>query len=273
LTAQLFATNSGNRALQCSAPNTLSSLPGNAVVEQAKATQPVFPIAQPVITEPTLLATWPRCVQVAVAVLLALGIGYLLGRSVTADPAFRGSHDHADIVEREVPRLDLNRASRGELALLRGLGPARAQAIEDHRRQHGPFRSVDELRKVPGVGPKTLDRIRSMLFVDDAVAMDAESMTATEAVVARPAPASVAKSKKEASLANPINVNRADAAGLQKLPGVGVKTAQRILDERTLRGPFKTVDELRRVPGIGPKTLEKLRPYVVVDAPVSVAGS
>jgi competence protein ComEA len=242
-------------------------------VEQAQPTPLAIPIAQPVVTEPTLLATWPRCVQVAVAVLLALGIGYLLGRSVTADSMFRSTHDDANFVERDAPRLDLNRATRGELALLRGLGPARAQGIEDYRRQHGPFHAVDDLRKVPGVGPKTLDRIRSMLFVDDAVARDAAYMPATEDMGVRPAPTPSAKGKKEASLTTPININRADAVGLQKLPGVGVKTAQRILDERALRGPFKTVDGLRRVPGIGPKTLEKLRPYVVVDAPVAVAGS
>ena len=58
-------------------------------MEQAKATPAAIPIAQPVGTEPGLLATWPHCVQIAVAVLLALGIGFLLGRSVTTDPARR----------------------------------------------------------------------------------------------------------------------------------------------------------------------------------------
>jgi competence protein ComEA len=242
-------------------------------MEQPKAIPVALPVAHPVAAETGPLATWPRSVQIAVAVLLALGIGYLLGRSITADPANRIAAGDAEIAERDGPRLDLNRATRGELSLLRGLGPARAQGIEDYRRQHGPFQSVDDLRKVPGVGPKTLDKVRSMLFVDDVGTAAASSMPETETMVARPAPASAAKSKKEASLANPVNINRADAASLQKLPGVGVKTAQRILDERTLRGPFKTVDELRRVPGIGPKTLEKLRPYVVVDAPLAVAGS
>jgi competence protein ComEA len=238
-------------------------------MEQPKA----IPVAYPVAAESGPLATWPRCVQIAVAVLLALGIGYLLGRSATVDPAFRISQHDAEVDEREPSRLDLNRATRGELALLRGLGPARAQSIADYRRQHGPFQAVADLRKVPGIGPKTLDRVRGSLFVDAADTADEVSRPAMDTMSPRPAPAPAAKSKKAASLANPIDINRANAAGLQKLPGVGVKTAQRILDERTLRGPFKTVDELRRVPGIGPKTLEKLRPYVIVDAPVAVAGS
>ena len=56
--------------------------------------------------------------------------------------------------------------------------------------------------------------------------------------------------------------DRATADELQKLPGVGPKMAQRIIDERS-KAPFKTIEELRRVSGIGPKTLERLRPFVV----------
>src|SRR5439155_25661311 len=92
--------------------------------------------------------------------------------------------------------------------------------------------------------------------------------SATVPPVVRAAPAS----RKVAGLVEPINVNRADLAELQKLPGIGPKLSQRIVDERTLRGPFKTVDELRRVPGICPKTVEKLRPHVAVGPPASVVS-
>ena len=47
------------------------------------------------------------------------------------------------------------------------------------------------------------------------------------------------------------------------------KLAQRIIDERR-KAPFQSVAELRRVAGIGPKTLERLRPYVIVNAPNQV---
>lgn len=69
--------------------------------------------------------------------------------------------------------------------------------------------------------------------------------------------------KKEMALEGPIDINRATAADLQRLPGIGPKLSQRIVDERQ-KGPFKSVAELRRVPGIGPKILEKLRPHVTV---------
>jgi competence protein ComEA len=68
---------------------------------------------------------------------------------------------------------------------------------------------------------------------------------------------------------DPVNINTADLALLDTLPGVGPTTAQRIIDYREANGPFQIVDDLLKVPGIGPVTLDALRPLVTVgDAPV-----
>src|SRR5207249_11233046 len=56
-------------------------------------------------------------------------------------------------------------ATKAELRLIPGIGDALAQRIVDHRDNVGPFRSVDELRKVAGIGPKTLERLRHQFFV------------------------------------------------------------------------------------------------------------
>jgi len=61
-------------------------------------------------------------------------------------------------------RLDLNRARAGTLEVLPGIGPARAAAILAERRRR-PFASVDELLRVPGIGPHTLVRLRPYLDV------------------------------------------------------------------------------------------------------------
>lgn len=61
-----------------------------------------------------------------------------------------------------------------------------------------------------------------------------------------------------------IDLNTADTAALETLPGVGPKTAQKIIDWRTRNGRFGSVDELAEIDGIGPKTLERLRPLVRV---------
>jgi competence ComEA-like helix-hairpin-helix protein len=61
-----------------------------------------------------------------------------------------------------------------------------------------------------------------------------------------------------------VNLNSADAAALMTLPGVGPKTAQRIIDYRTQVGRFGSVEELMNVRGIGPKKYEQVRALVCV---------
>ena len=64
--------------------------------------------------------------------------------------------------------------------------------------------------------------------------------------------------------AGAIDVNRADAAGLDALPGVGPALAARIVAWRTANGPFRSPEDLLNVSGIGDRTLERLREAIVV---------
>lgn len=61
----------------------------------------------------------------------------------------------------------------------------------------------------------------------------------------------------------PVDINSADAALLDTLPGVGPATATRIVADRDANGPFGSVDDLGRVSGIGPKKIETLKDLVV----------
>jgi len=80
--------------------------------------------------------------------------------TLTPAPSDPPSDNPATLAAR---RLDLNAATQAELELLPGIGPASAKAIVDFRKHTGGFKSLDDLDKVPGIGPKTLDRVRPYL--------------------------------------------------------------------------------------------------------------
>ena len=61
--------------------------------------------------------------------------------------------------------VNLNTATKDELVALPGIGPAKAQAIVDYRTQHGPFKAVEDVRKVKGIGEKLFLQIRPELSV------------------------------------------------------------------------------------------------------------
>ncbi len=65
-------------------------------------------------------------------------------------------------------------------------------------------------------------------------------------------------------VAEVIDLNSAEAAELETLPGIGPATARKIVAERESGGPFTSVEDLMRVSGIGPKKIEAIREMVAV---------
>jgi competence protein ComEA len=63
-----------------------------------------------------------------------------------------------------------------------------------------------------------------------------------------------------------INLNAATLDQLETLPGIGRKTAERIIEYRTKSGGFKKIEDLMNVKGIGEKSFLKLKPLVAVPA-------
>ncbi len=64
-----------------------------------------------------------------------------------------------------------------------------------------------------------------------------------------------------------IDLNSADIAQFDLLPGIGPRLAERIVADRETNGPFATVGDLIRVRGVGTRTLERIGPFVVAEAP------
>ncbi len=66
--------------------------------------------------------------------------------------------------------------------------------------------------------------------------------------------------------ARQLDLNGADVAALEALPGIGRVTAERIVAHRQAHGPFAGVDALRRVPGVAPGLVGRVRAFVTVHA-------
>ncbi|MDH3208413.1 MAG: ComEA family DNA-binding protein [Gemmatimonadota bacterium] len=147
----------------------------------------------------------------------------------------------------EGERIDPNRADEVELDRLPGVGPSTARAIVAAREGGTVFRSPEDLTAVRGIGPATLDRLRSLLSFTDTPPQRAREIGRTASRASR----------------GPVDPNRADLEELMTLPGIGPAIAARIVSARGEQA-FTSLEDLARVRGIGPATLEKLRPHVSV---------
>lgn len=63
---------------------------------------------------------------------------------------------------------------------------------------------------------------------------------------------------------SPVDINRATQQQLMALPGIGAVTAERIIAHRTQYGPFRSIEDLRKIRGISGRKLEQLRPLITV---------
>jgi len=153
--------------------------------------------------------------------------------------------------------IDINKATIAELDTLPGIGPAKAQAIVDHRTQNGKFASIDQITNVTGIGPATFENIRALITTSGG-----EDGDAAPADPPADAPESAPKDPVDAPAEGPptskLNINKASLAELQTLPGIGPSKAQAIIDDRTNNGPFEKCADLTRVAGIGPATVANI---------------
>jgi competence protein ComEA len=89
------------------------------------------------------------------------------GVTASADPAWLELSVPGEGEAASPQKVDINRAEAWLLAALPGIGETRARAIIDYRRQHGPFRDINELLQVPGIGDATLQGIGDLITVSE----------------------------------------------------------------------------------------------------------
>jgi competence ComEA-like helix-hairpin-helix protein len=80
------------------------------------------------------------------------------------------------------------------------------------------------------------------------------------------------KKKSELSLGNEnlhiytkININTASVSELEKLPGIGKKSAENIISYREMKGNFEDIEDIQNVKGIGKKSFEKIKNFITVE--------
>jgi competence protein ComEA len=124
-------------------------------------------------------------------------------------------------------KLDLNAASVYRLKSLKGIGQGRAEAIVRYRDEKGPYKSTDDLDRVPHVGdmpPGELTRLKQSVTVSPADRQDVDQKM------------------------DKIDVNKANVAELRRIPGVGEAHAQAIASRREEHGLIKNLGELDELP-------------------------
>jgi competence protein ComEA len=140
--------------------------------------------------------------------------------------------------------VDLNKATTEELEELPNVGPATAKKIVAGR----PYATVDDLAKA-GIPARVITAIRSKVHAGEATAAKSKATKTDEP-----------KDESEK-----VNINTADAAKLEALPGIGPTLAKNIIAAR----PFKSVGELASVRGVGKSRSDRLKDLVTVTAPAA----
>jgi len=198
--------------------------------------------------------TFTKFVAVPLACFAVLSVGAALQGQTAPPKNAQKSKASAKVL------LDLNKATVDELEEnLSGVGPATAKKIVAGR----PYTSVDDLAKA-GISQRVIDGIRSQVSVGTEAA--AKSKTANSKTTK-----SKADDAREAATGK-VNLNTADAAALEALPGIGAATAKAIIAAR----PIKSIDDLEKIRGLGTNRIAALRDLVTAGdeaAPVAAKAA
>jgi len=185
-------------------------------------------------------------------------------------------------------RVDVDRAPADELQRLPRVGPALARRIVAERASHGPFGTLEALRRVTGVGVRMLHDLEPYVAFGGLVPAAVASGPSAGGEVP-PGAVGIAPSRPAGSLAAaglvwvsssaptpraPVprvqgcvqrpDLNHATVAELLCLPGIGKVLAERLVAERTAHGPFRDIADLARVKGFGARRIERLRGSVTI---------
>ena len=129
----------------------------------------------------------------------------------------------------------------------------------------GPFPDPATLAQDSARAADSLARDRAGPAAEVSVPPSADTIPAPAAAAVVAPSGGIPRTRHgESALAGKVDLNRADVAGLMRVPGIGAKTAEAILAYRRAHGPFRNLRDLLQIKGIGEKRLEKLAPYIIL---------
>lgn len=162
--------------------------------------------------------------------------------------------------------VNVNAATAAELDAVPGIGPVLAARIIEYREAIGPFRSVQDLQEVSGIGPRSIERMAPYLTTEESTRLVVEAGGGSAPPPTVPSP-TVEESPDPVSSFDQalVNLNTASAIELESLDGIGPALAARIIEYREAHGPFRRVEDVAAVRGIGPRTLGRFVDRATVE--------
>lgn len=127
--------------------------------------------------------------------------------------------------------VEINTADSASLVKLYGIGPKMASKIIDHRTRSGGFFTVEQLIEIYGIDEGLLEELKGKIYAD-------------------------------ASMVRYININTITFEELKLHPYLRYKTANAIINYRKQHGPFKAVEDLKKIVILPDSTYQKLLPYI-----------
>src|SRR4051794_6921790 len=174
-------------------------------------------------------------------------------------------------------RIDADRATAAELARLPRVGMALAKRMVAYREAHGPFGGLPGLDGVSGVGPGLLGTLAEHLSFSGVPSSapgrapayrQAQADPVASSPIAAPLSATTTGllpgPSSEPGPGGRLNLNSANVAALDALPGIGPARAASIVQYRAQHGPFQSLEELGQVPGMGAAAVARVREHVAV---------
>jgi competence protein ComEA len=173
-------------------------------------------------------------------------------------PTPTGKMKKAAVLKSESGKVNINTADQATLEKLPGIGAATAREIIAGR----PFKSLEDLDRVPGLGQRRLQALQGLItFEGSGTSEAAAPVNVKKKMIRREAarPAATAK----AAPGQKVNINTATLEELDVLPGIGPVRAQAILDARK-NEPFKTIEDIMKVKGIKEGEFGKIKDLITV---------